>query len=224
MSPAKKEKSELPKVATEKKEILNQVIEKPAKNTFNHTCQKEDIKNALPKKSGNDDLVTIELVDMKNDRVKRCLATDSLGNDILEEYVPNAPVTKKLCANLNYIPSRKSTLEQTQGFSDEYSPTVSNNKNVADVVRYVPNSVNFSKVSYETYEPSGTAIANHPEEYIPNSKGIKASIEEYHPDFTSKTMKFDDSYVPSTVEVINENSKKLLDEYQRSHSEKHVLR
>ncbi|KAF3427636.1 hypothetical protein E2986_08382 [Frieseomelitta varia] len=225
VSPAKKrlEKSELPKVATEKKEILNQVIEKPAKNTFNHACQKKDIKNALPKKSGNDDLVTIELVDMKNDRVKRCLATDSLGNDMLEEYVPNAPVTKKLCANLNYIPSRKSTLEQTQGFSDEYSPTVSNNKNVADVVRYVPNSVNFSKVSYETYEPSGAAIANHPEEYIPNSKGIKASIEEYHPDFTSKTMKFDDSYVPSTVEVINENSKKLLNEYQKSHSEKYVL-
>ncbi|XP_043581704.1 uncharacterized protein LOC122567363 [Bombus pyrosoma] len=225
VSPAKKklEKSELPKVTIEKKDILNQITEKPVRKTSDHIYQK-DSKNTLLTKSGNNDLVAKESINTKNDRVKRCLPVDNLGNDILEEYVPNAPVTKKLCANLNYIPSRKSTLEQIQVFSNEYSPIVSDNKSVADVVRYVPNSMDSSKVSYETYEPSGTTILKHPEEYIPNSKGIKASIEEYYPDFTSKTMKFDDSYVPSSVQLTNENSKKLIERHKKLQSEKHTLR
>ncbi|CAK9814076.1 hypothetical protein ANTQUA_LOCUS7928 [Anthophora quadrimaculata] len=125
-------------------------------------------------------------------------------------------MTKKLCANLNYIPSRKSTLEQIQVFANEYSPIVSDNKSITEVVRYIPNSMDLSKISYETYEPSTTTLINHLEEYVPNSKGMKTSIEEYYPDFTSKSMKFDDSYVPSSVQLTTENSKKLLNQSQRT--------
>lgn len=169
------------------------------------------------KKSGNDGLSRKAENNARNDRIKRFLPIDSIENGTLEEYVPDAPVTKKLCANLNYIPSRKSTLEQIQVSSNEYTPIVSDNKSVAEVARYVPNSVDSSKVAYEVYEPSGTTVVSQPEEYVPNSKGAKASVEEYHPDFTSKSMKFDDSYVPSSVQLTNENSRRQ----KRVHSERH---
>lgn len=129
--------------------------------------------------------------------------------------MPDTPSTKKLCANLDYIPSRKSTLEQIQLFTNEYSPVVSDSKSAAEVVRYVPNSIDSTKMSYETYEPSTTTVLNYPEEYIPNSKGIKASVEEYHPDFRSKSMKFDDSYVPSSVRLVNKNSSKISERHKK---------
>ncbi|OAD60404.1 hypothetical protein WN48_05704, partial [Eufriesea mexicana] len=225
VSPAKRklEKSELVKLTLEKKDIWKEMTEKTPKKASNHIYQKNS-SNISSKKSENNDLVMKVSINTKNDKVKRYLPIDSSEDDTLEEYVPNAPVTKKLCTNLNYIPSRKSTLEQISVFSNEYSPMVSDSKNIAEVVRYVPNSLDSLKISYETYEPSTTTIANHPEEYIPNSKGVKASVEEYYPDFTSKTMKFDNSYVPSSVQLTKENSKKLLERYKIPQTEKHMLR
>ncbi|CAK9814078.1 hypothetical protein ANTQUA_LOCUS7928 [Anthophora quadrimaculata] len=215
VSPAKKKsgKTGLPKTVSEKEEIRDRAVEKTTEKISIHTHQKDV--DTSPKKSGNNDTVTKISIDTKNDRTKRCLSIESLENT-LEEYVPDAPMTKKLCANLNYIPSRKSTLEQIQVFANEYSPIVSDNKSITEVVRYIPNSMDLSKISYETYEPSTTTLINHLEEYVPNSKGMKTSIEEYYPDFTSKSMKFDDSYVPSSVQLTTENSKKLLNQSQRT--------
>ncbi|XP_017876408.1 uncharacterized protein LOC108622826 [Ceratina calcarata] len=177
-------------------------------NEKDSTRQRDNKDEPVSKKSENDNLSRKAQKNAKNDRIKRYLPIDSIENGTLEEYVPDGPVTKKLCANLNYIPSRKSTLEQIQVSLNEYTPSVSDNKSVAEVARYVPNSVDSSKVSYEVYEPSGTPAVSHLDEYVPNSKGVKASVEEYHPDFTSKSMKFDDSYVPSSVQLTNENSKR----------------
>ncbi|XP_017796049.1 PREDICTED: LOW QUALITY PROTEIN: uncharacterized protein LOC108577415 [Habropoda laboriosa] len=221
VSPAKRKsgKTELLKTVSEKEETRDRATEK----TTVHTHQKDN-GNTSPKKSENNDIMTKTSIDTKNDRTKRYLPIECLENDTLEEYVPDAPVTKKLCANLNYIPSRKSTLEQIQVFSNEYSPMVSDNKSITEVVRYVPNSMDLSKISYETYEPSTTALVNHPEEYVPNSKGMKTSVEEYYPDFTSKSMKFDNSYVPSSVHLTNENSKKLLDQHKKLQLKKYTLR
>ncbi|XP_029042175.2 uncharacterized protein LOC114875724 [Osmia bicornis bicornis] len=218
VSPAKKkvEKTEEPKT-TSKGVTRDRMVEK----SHNHTSRAHQKDSKNTKKSENSDAIKTSS-DTKNNRSKRYLPLESVETDALEEYVPDTPTTKKLCANLNYIPSRKSMLEQIQLSSNEYSPTVSDNKSIAEVVRYVPNSVDSSKVSYETYEPSATNVTDHSEEYIPNSKGIKASVEEYHPDFTSKLMKFDNSYIPSSVHLTNEHSKNVVERHKRSQSEKFV--
>lgn len=222
VSPAKKklDKTEVDK--TTLKEERSRSVEKLQNHSSSHTHQK-DSKTTSAKKTENNDAVS-KTSNTKNNRSKRYLPTEAAENDALEEYVPDAPTAKKLCADLNYIPSRKSMLETIQVSSNEYSPMVSDNKSIADVVRYVPNSIDLSKISYETYEPSTTIATNHSEEYIPNSKGIKASVEEYHPDFTSKLMKFDDSYVPSSVRLTKEHSKSCPDRHKKLQSGKHLLK
>ncbi|XP_076165569.1 uncharacterized protein LOC143145756 isoform X2 [Ptiloglossa arizonensis] len=221
VSPAKKKsgKTELSESLLEK-EVRDRMLQK-AQSYISDSIHQKDSINTLPKKLENHDIVTKVSNDMKNDRAKRYLQLENLENATLEEYVPDTPVTKKLCTHLKYIPSRKSTLERIQVSSNEYSPSISDNKCVAEVVRYIPNSVDSSKVSYETYEPSAITIVDLPEEYVPNSKGIKAAVEEYQPDFTSKSMKFDDSYVPSSVHLINKNSKKSTERLKKVQVEKH---
>ncbi|XP_031833561.2 uncharacterized protein LOC116427407 [Nomia melanderi] len=225
VSPVKKRsgKSEVTEVSDEKEETQDRTAEKTRNTISDSTCQKDN-DNSLPKKiENNANVAKVANDGAKNDKTKRYLQLDSLESNTLEEYVPDAPATKKLCTNLKYIPSRKSTLERIQISSNEYSPTISDNKSVTREVRYIPNSVDLSKVSYETYEPSASSVVDHPEEYVPTSKGMKASVEEYQPDFTSKSMKFDDSYVPSSVQLITENSKKV-GRLKRQQLEKHSLR
>ncbi|CAL7950000.1 unnamed protein product [Xylocopa violacea] len=226
VSPTKKKSVQLESHETvlKKEEICSQVTGKVFEKTSNYIHRKDDGNALLKNKLGNSDVIMKPSSDMKNGKNKRYLSIDSLKNDTLEEYVPDTPMTKKLCANFNYVPSRKSMLEQTQISSNEYSPMISDDSNIPDIIRYIPNSIDSSKISYETYEPSTKSIINNPEEYVPNSKGVKASIEEYHPDFTSKTMKFDDSYVPSRVQLINENSKKLSEGHKKLQAEKHMPR
>lgn len=215
VSPAKRKltKSELPKIVTKKKEIWNQITENMVRKNSNYMHEKDNYN--LSKESENNDLVMKVSIDAKNDKIKRCFPIESTENDILEEYVPNAPISKKLCANLNYVQNNKNTLKQIQVLSNEYSPMISENKSIMEEVQYIPNSMNSLDISYETYEPSATTVLYHPEEYIPNSKGVKAFIEEYHPDFTNKTMKFDNSYVPSRLQITNENSKKLFERHTK---------
>ncbi|XP_015178262.1 PREDICTED: uncharacterized protein LOC107067348 isoform X2 [Polistes dominula] len=121
----------------------------------------------------------------------------------LEEYVPDALITQN-SSPLKYIPSRKSTLQRMQIPCEEYTPVQT--CNVTDNnVPYVPNSIikNFTN-SYEAYEPHSITSMELVEEYVPNSKGIKSSVEEYEPDFRGKLMKFDESYVPSSVQTSND--------------------
>ncbi|XP_076762403.1 uncharacterized protein LOC143430223 isoform X2 [Xylocopa sonorina] len=226
VSPTKKKSVKLESHETilKKEEICSQATEKMPEKTSNYAHRKDNGNALLKNKLGDNDAIMKPSNDIKNDKNKRYLSIDSLKNDTLEEYVPDAPITKKLCGNFNYVPSRKSMLEQTQISSNEYSPMISDDRNIPDIIRYIPNSIDSSKISYETYEPSTKSVINNPEEYVPNSKGIKASIEEYHPDFTSKTMKFDDSYVPSRVQLINENSKKLSEGHKKLQTEKHMPR
>nr|XP_033337234.1 uncharacterized protein LOC117226721 [Megalopta genalis]XP_033337235.1 uncharacterized protein LOC117226721 [Megalopta genalis]XP_033337237.1 uncharacterized protein LOC117226721 [Megalopta genalis] len=223
VSPAKKksEKLEISKRSAEKEQVHNQILEKT--QSVCDSIDQKDNDNILPKKTENSDVTKLTNDKTKNVRVKRYLQLEGLKSNSLEEYVPNAPATKKLCTNLKYIPSRKSTLERIQVSSNEYSPTILDNKNTLEEVRYIPNSIDTSKVSYETYEPSATTIINLPEEYVPTSKGIKSSVEEYQPDFTSKSMKFDNSYVPSSVQQINDNSNKT-DRSKKQHLDKHLSR
>ncbi|XP_054010979.1 uncharacterized protein LOC128893779 [Hylaeus anthracinus] len=223
VSPAKKKSKTNPSEASlGKGETRDRTLEKSRRHDSDSAHQKDN-GNTLPKKVEDGNITKVSS-QTKNDRTKRYLQFESLGNARLEEYVPDAPVAKKLCTHLKYIPSRKSMLEQIQISTNEYSPTVSDSKGVAEVVRYIPNSVDSSKVSYETYEPNATSIVNIPEEYVPNSKGIKASVEEYQPDFTSTTMKFDDSYVPSSVQLINKDTKKSTERLKKVQLDKHSLR
>lgn len=127
-----------------------------------------------------------------------------------EEYVPpELPNQTKVDVDLKYVPSRKSILKrmrQARHFNaNEYTPTSTSKSNCLindnDEI-YVPNPITSIKQNnHETYEPSG--ITNLPnnisETYIPSSKGLNNNIiEEYQPDFATKTMKFDNSYVPSS--------------------------
>lgn len=125
----------------------------------------------------------------------------------LEEYVPDALI-KKNSSPLKYIPSRKSTLQRMQIPCEEYTPVQT--CNVSDNnVPYVPNSVKNFNTSYEAYEPHSITSMELVEEYVPNSKGIKPSVEEYEPNFRGKLMKFDESYVPSTVQTSNDDVKRI---------------
>lgn len=128
----------------------------------------------------------------------------NLENASLEEYIPDAPKTKRPYLDFKYIPSQKSTLESMQLTSDEYTPTpcVDSKNAIDNMTNYVPNSIEKLETTYETYEPCATTIIPNGllEEYVPNSKGIKSSVEEYEPDFKSPNkMGFDDSYVPSST-------------------------
>lgn len=222
VSPAKRksENTKLYEATLEKGEVSDRTLEISRGDPSNCIHLKD---NDYTLSKGSDDIATKIPCDTKNDKNKRYLHIDNAESHTLEEYVPDAPVTKKLCTHLKYIPSRKSTLERIQS-SNEYSPIVSDNKSVPEVVRYIPNSVDSSKVSYETYEPSATTVVGAHEEYVPTSKGIKASVEEYQPDFTSKLMKFDDSYVPSSVQLTIENSKKLTEKMKKQQLEKYSPR
>jgi len=145
--------------------------------------------------------------------------------NVPEEYIPDAPKTKKSCIDFKYIPSQKSTLESMSLVMNEYTPTLYDNKCISEDVNYIPNSIEKLEVNYETYEPCATtAIPNDIlKEYVPNSKGIKSSIEEYEPDFKSpsKLMKFDDSYVPSSVrQSVPNEFKRILDKSEKSKIQK----
>lgn len=143
----------------------------------------------------------------KRKKNRRYTLSDDLENALekLEEYIPDAPNATGLCPNFKYVPSRKSALESMRLTSNEYTPTLcaDSKRVVDDAASYVPNSIEKLEMTYETYEPCATTTIPEGvlEEYVPNSKGIKPSIEEYEPDFKSpsKLMKFDDSYVPSSV-------------------------
>lgn len=138
------------------------------------------------------------------------LSDDSASSsEELEEYIPDAPNATALSPDFKYVPSQKSALEKMRPASNEYTPTLCGER-VADAddeitASYVPSNPvkKPGSISYETYEPCATTIIPEGvlEEYVPNSKGIKTSVEEYEPDFKSpsKLMKFDDSYVPSSV-------------------------
>ncbi|XP_043255580.1 uncharacterized protein LOC122399176 [Colletes gigas] len=224
VSPAKKKLGKTKSSeSTSEKNVQNRTSEKSQRDATDSTHQ-TNRHDTLPKKFETNNFIAKVSSDTKKDRTKRYLQLESSGDTTLEEYVPDTPVTKKLCTHLKYIPSRKSMLEQIQVSSNEYSPSISDDKSVTEVVRYIPNSVDSSKVSYETYEPSSTTIVNLPEIYVPNSKGIKASIEEYQPDFTSKSMKFDDSYVPSSVQLINKDSIKSSVKLKKVQSKKYSSR
>ncbi|XP_043684933.1 uncharacterized protein LOC122637105 isoform X1 [Vespula pensylvanica] len=129
------------------------------------------------------------------------------SHQVLEEYVPDAPI-KKNSSPLKYIPSRKSTLQSMQMPSNEYTPVQTCNDGL-DNVPYVPNSIKKLNTSYEAYEPHSITSMELVEEYVPNSKGIKTLVEEYEPNFRGKLMKFDESYVPSTVQISNEDVKRV---------------
>lgn len=123
-----------------------------------------------------------------------------------EEYVPDAPpiAAKKLCSDsrgpvtppaVEYVPSKKGT-----------------------------STIGISRNTLEEYDPccwAKAVPANIPVEhqYIPNSKGAANSssvVEEYRPDFTSKLMTFDDSYIPSSMHANHAaHAGKRIDERDR---------
>lgn len=150
----------------------------------------------------------------KKRKSRKYTLCDNLENAPLEEYIPDTPKAKRSCPEFKYVPSRKSALESMRLTSNEYTPTLCNSESVADVTTtcYVPNSIEKLAVTYETYEPHATTTIPDGilEEYVPNSKGIQSSVEEYEPDFKSqsKPMKFDDSYVPSSVRQDSPNESK----------------
>ncbi|XP_048508079.1 uncharacterized protein LOC105685414 isoform X2 [Athalia rosae] len=155
-------------------------------------------------------------------KLRKSLTTGTIAEgqrDVkVEEYIPDAPKTNKPVnsngngAKIKYIPSRKSALVnlQTSTDSNEYVPAVLNEDLAANSVLdtlYIPNSIPKAETSYETYEPSSSVEMESTRMYIPNSKSGRKKIEEYQPDFTSKTMKFDNSYVPSSSAKIKELKK-----------------
>lgn len=160
---------------------------------------------------------------LKTNRSRKYTLSDDLRNVPLEEYVPDVPKTKRPCADFKYVPSSKSTLQNMEIATNEYTPTLY--RHVLENVSYVPNPIDKLKITYETYEPSATTVISDDvlKEYIPNSKGIKTFIEEYEPDFKSpcKQMKFDNSYVPSSVQSIDSNSSR--EKFKKSKKDsKHV--
>lgn len=180
------------------------------------TTAKEDRRRGLkktPEKSAQISPKKIEIpsaitTEQRNLKRKTCrtytLSDDLSENAPLEEYIPDAPKTKRSCPDFKYVPSRKSTLESMRLTSNEYTPTLCDSKGcIAEDVSYVPNSVEKLETNYEVYEPRAITVVPDSvfEEYVPNSKGFISSIEKYEPDFKSpsKLMKFDDSYVPSSV-------------------------
>lgn len=156
-----------------------------------------------PKKIETPRTIASEQEDLKRKKSRKYMLSDDLENALLEEYIPDAPKAKKSCLDFKYVPSRKSALESMRLTSNEYTPTLCDSKHVMESVSYVPNSIEKLEMVHETYEPRATTTIPDGilEEYVPNSKGVKPSVEEYEPDFKSpsKLMKFDDSYVPSSV-------------------------
>ncbi|XP_018345707.1 PREDICTED: uncharacterized protein LOC108750635 isoform X2 [Trachymyrmex septentrionalis] len=178
-----------------------------------------------PKKTETPSAIAKEQKDLKR---KNVCSTYTLFKDLenapLEEYIPDAP--KKSCPDFKYVPSRKSALENMRSTLNEYTPTLCEGKSlVAENVSYVPNSVKKLETNYEIYEPCATTEIPDSvfEEYVPNSKGLNPSIEEYEPDFKfpSKLMKFDDSYVPSSVrQSVSNDSKKTSSKQEKSKLQK----
>lgn len=151
---------------------------------------------------------------------RKYMFCDDLENERLEEYIPDTPKMKRLHPEFKYVPSRKSSLESMR-LTNEYTPVCNGKSIVEDTTSYVPNSIEkleaTSRRNYEIYEPRATTTIPDGimEEYIPNSKGIQSSIEEYEPGFKSeqsKLMKFDDSYVPSSVRPSGPNESKKFQE------------
>ncbi|KAG7202605.1 hypothetical protein KM043_009795 [Ampulex compressa] len=151
----------------------------------------------------------------KKDKSHRHLKSENSRNNTLEEYVPGVLTAKRICPDLNYIPSRKSILESMQLPSNEYTPTFSSADGLTDNIEYIPNSAKSTEIASQAYEPALMLPVKLSEEYIPNSKNIKASVEKYQPDFTSKSMKFNDSYVPSSVDFINRSLKRSTEKTKR---------
>ncbi|KAL6447088.1 hypothetical protein ACFW04_001441 [Cataglyphis niger] len=156
-----------------------------------------------PKKIEIPHVIAMEQEDLKRKKSRKYMLSDDLENALLEEYIPDAPKAKRSCSDFKYVPSRKSALENMHLTSNEYTPTLCDSKQVVENVSYVPNSIEKLETIHETYEPRATMTIPDGilEEYIPNSKGVKPSVEEYEPNFKSpsKLMKFDDSYVPSSL-------------------------
>lgn len=164
------------------------------------------------KKTATPSTIAMEQGDLKKKKCRTYTLSVDLENAPLEEYIPDTP-TKRSCSDFKYIPSRKSALESMRLISNEYTPTLCDSKGrVAEDVSYVPNSIGKLETAYEVYEPCATTVIPDGvfEEYVPNSKGLNPSIEEYEPDFKSpsKLMKFDDSYVPSSVRRSTSNDSK----------------
>ncbi|XP_012533604.2 uncharacterized protein LOC105835140 [Monomorium pharaonis] len=187
------------------------------------TITKDDRLKKTPKKSTQifskkTETPSASVTEQRDLKKKKCrtytLSVDP-ENALLEEYIPDAPKTKGMeCADFKYVPSRKSALENMRLISNEYTPTLCDGKNhVAEDVSYIPNSIEKLKTTYEVYEPCATTVIPDGifEEYVPNSKGFNSAIEEYEPDFKSpsKLRKFDDSYVPSSVQrnTLNDSKK-----------------
>ncbi|XP_072749389.1 uncharacterized protein [Anoplolepis gracilipes] len=152
--------------------------------------------------------------DPKRKKSRKYMRSDDLENAPLEEYIPDAPKAKRSCPDFKYVPSRKSALENMRLTTNEYTPTLCDSKRVEESVSYVPNSVEKLEMIHETYEPYATTTIPDSilEEYVPNSKGVKPSVEEYEPDFKSpsKLMRFDDSYVPSSMPPSEPNDSKKI--------------
>ncbi|XP_018369684.1 PREDICTED: uncharacterized protein LOC108765444 isoform X2 [Trachymyrmex cornetzi] len=178
------------------------------------------------KKTETPSVTVKEQKDLKRKKCSTYTLFEDLENAPLEEYIPDAPKTKKSCSDFKYIPSRKSALENMRLTLNEYTPTLCEGKSlVAENVSYVPNSVKKLETNYEIYEPCATTEIPDSvfEEYVPNSKGLNPSIEEYEPDFKfpSKLMKFDDSYVPSSVRrSVSNDSKKTSSKQEKSKLQK----
>lgn len=178
----------------------------PVRATKGDRLKKTPEKSAQisPKRTETTGAIATEQGDLKRKKCRTYALSDDLENALLEEYIPDAPKTKRSCPDFKYVPSRKSALESMRLTSNEYTPTLCDSKSrVTEDVSYVPNSVEKLEASYEIYEPRAVTVVPDSifEEYVPNSKGLNSSIEKYEPDFKSpsKLMKFDESYVPSSV-------------------------
>ncbi|XP_029174114.1 uncharacterized protein LOC114942832 isoform X2 [Nylanderia fulva] len=166
-----------------------------------------------PKKIESSRAIATEQEDPKRiKKSRKYVLSNDLENAPLEEYIPDAPKAKRSCTDLNYVPSQKSALENMRLTLNEYTPTLCDSKPMTETVSYVPNSIEKLETIHETYEPRATTTIPEGilEEYVPNSKGAKPSVEKYEPGFksSSKLMKFDDSYVPSSVQQ-SSNSKRM---------------
>lgn len=164
----------------------------------------ERLAQISPKKTEGASATATEQRDLKRKKCRTYTLSDDLENASLEEYIPDAPKTKRSCLDFKYVPSRKSALESMRLTSNEYTPTLCDGKSrAAEDVSYVPNSVEKLETNYEVYEPRAVTVVPDSvfKEYVPNSKRLPSSVEKYEPDFKSpsKLMKFDESYVPSSV-------------------------
>ncbi|XP_034940994.1 uncharacterized protein [Chelonus insularis] len=150
-----------------------------------------------------------------------------------EEYVPTDLVNKqKIQEDLKYVPSRKSLLRQlkqsNESNSNEYSPplTIKQSLSIKDEVGYVPNPISsLEKVKHDVYDPCG--VNSLPRElseaYIPSSKSSNSVVEEYQPNFPTKAMQFDDSYVPSLKKSIDQTKNKDIGK-KRSRKENEIMK